>query len=1001
MPDDVQPLLLAIERDVAMIASRVFGAALRASVWFMAPTLLVSCVADPAARSPSPEPCPADEIRDDTDACVPLACGKGEYGQNAGADVLLHPGESIQDAADSLGAGTLALAAGTYTESLVLAAEHDGITISGRCAALVTLDGAAGDLYSGTVSISARATHTFALSGLRITGGQAFGIAIDHALVDLRNLDVDGNGGIGIALTTATTTMMNDVLVRNSGVVSGEKLAGQGIVLGGTSHLVANRLTVQNNRVASVYLAEGTAEFTDLVITDTQPPTRAGTGFGMMVGHGATVGIDGGFFSQNQGYGLTVYGEGSVLTFTDLTIADTVATGTEDASSALLINQAGHVEGSGLTLARNNQRGIEIDSATAVLANVTVLDTDSGRINDGPAGVIVGGPSVVAISNLRVERASTLGVAAVGVGAELTIAGCDVGATRPNAGGDHGVGIVAGGGAHITVRGCAIHDNAEAGVLVVGAGSRVDVSDSVIGRTAASPAGDGYGHGAFAQDAASLTLSDVLVRDATGSGIGATLGASVTLTDVTVARTRTLANGDDGKGIVVDGASTLLGAGVAVVGNRSVGIYVLAGSSAEFEDCVVSGTRADTSGTNGLGAWVAGGSHLKLERCALTDNELGGVLAADVGTQVDLMDVTVSEPYCSPFFGFGGGIEAATGARVVARRLRIDDPIGFGLLVDQGGVMEIDDVVVRRTRGVPGTDDVPEGVGAAVMVAAGSTLTGRNLEIDGGATVGLLVAGENSFAGIDGFDAHHLTATTLYATTLGASAQQGGVLTLTDAMFVDVEGVALLANAGGLSECRTCVITGAAFAGAASLGGSLILDEVAIADTRPDASFGGGVGIFASNGDVARDAPGSVSVDRSTISDNPIAGLWLHHVESVVVRDSVIRGGEGFSLREGLSVHGNAIYARDLAADAPGLVVSNSSLGGSDDAGVLLDDASATFTDVEWGENGVDVVQQRCGESPVITELSGATTEICDGRERPALSLVFDVYLTEVVGVLE
>ena len=154
--------------------------------------LCLGCPADDPTPDPEEPPGCAEGQIDDGGSCVPVECGTGTWGwldeQDLAGTIHVAPdgssdGDGSRDApldsaqagfdlAVSTGAPLVALAAGSWQESLQLAGGDQPVELRGRCSALVELR-AGSDRPGGSITAGG-----LTLAGLTLSGG-AHGVDID------------------------------------------------------------------------------------------------------------------------------------------------------------------------------------------------------------------------------------------------------------------------------------------------------------------------------------------------------------------------------------------------------------------------------------------------------------------------------------------------------------------------------------------------------------------------------------------------------------------------------------------------------------------------------------------------------------------------------------------------------------------------------------------------------------------------------------------------------
>ena len=1000
----------------------------------------VACEATPSAEPP--EECASDYFRDDAGICVPLGCEPGETIPNA--DAVVHEGESIQAAADDLVVRlseqfpqrTLALTAGTWAETLTLTASHNGISIVGRCPELTTLDGRDGGDDSATVWINVRAGQGYTLSGLTLTGGHTAGLDSGNANVTLTDVAVRANRQLGVRATSGAYLTLTDVLIADQ-LPNDDGEYGEGLSLtDGT--LDATRVTVRGNRLVGLSLDGAVTYLDDVKVTETQGPNAPQDGMGVVI-YGGFANIRNSEFSDNGYAGLYV-SEGGQVDGTGVRIEDNVGFGivATDAGAVVTLGEAslsgtralnGDVSGIGafvthyasLSLTNSEVRDNAFEgigafaNATLALSGVDVEGLGIGG-TEARIGIEVSHASTADLTDVWVHgvtgygleilhgSAATLtdvdvvdnagtGVAIGESGTSVTMTGGEVSRTRNESDNTVGTAIQVGDGAQFSAVGTLFRDNAGMGVGAFGDATQVTLSGVSISGTGAGLAG--YGAGAVrVEDGAEAALIDTEIVDNIVVGIGVQdAGTNVSLENVLVSGTRTGPDYVGGEGILLQRGAGLTGNFIVLDDNRVAGLGV-SGAHANVTDCRVSRMRPDDESLGGGGVAVQDGGTASLTRCELVENEYLSASVSGAGSALYLNDVSILRPVRYPILDIAVGVLGIDGARVTADNLLIDGVGGAAVMATGAGTQAFLSATTIR-----GTHAGAGGVGVALEVTAGATVFASGLDVSDTQGSLVTIAGEGSFAEITDAVFSRTSACPAYGDAIGIIAHSGGVAEVSDTTFTETNGPALIGGTGGVLSCTRCVISGSTFAGAAVSDGVLSMIDSRIDETGPDASFGGGVGVYARKG-----GGGSQLFLRGTmVSSSSLAGLWLDGPEVARVEGCSIAGGPLVDVREGLGVSGNAIFARGMAPwdGVHGLYVGDTWLGDAEDAAVLLDGGSGVFDGAVWEGNGVDVVQQRCDGVVLPTGLEFASTELCVGAERLILPLVYDTFLTEVVPLSE
>ena len=808
------------------------------------------CQGEPEGGKPAPAPesgCATGQLLD-ADVCVPEACGVGRWGNVAEAGVYVDvdaaeggdgsegaPLRSIQaglDLAADHDGGIVAVAAGTYVETIGMASQHHGVTLAGRCRELVTIDGSEGDEDEPAIEvIGERRRPEVGIEGVTVTGGTGSGLWVEWAVVSVWASDVRASTGDGFVAVDAEAWLDHVGIFDSRAERSGHY--GYGIEVSGASDLTAIGCIVQGNTDIGI-LAAGTGttvhlEGTDVL--DTLPRSDGSFGQGVHVRGGAGLTATGCTVRGNTGAGVFAGSAETAVDLTDTAILDALP------------------DDDGLGL------GIEVADGAALTATRCTI---AGSIRTG----------------VYVE----------GLGTTVDLVDTSILDTSPSPGDIGGMGISVGEQAVLTATGCTVQGNTDVGVLVNGAGTRVELEDTQVLDTSSSPDGTG-GRGIGAEDGAAVTATRCTLQGNTEIGVFALgVGTTIDLVDTEILDTLARDDGLGGRGIGVQDGAALTATGCTLQGNTEVGARVSGeGARVDLLDTEILDTFPGPGGDNGTGIGAEDGSALTATGCTVQGNTGAGVFATDAGTTVDLVDTEILE----------------------TRRGRVT---GFGV---------------------------------------------------------------------------------------GVLAQLDAVVRVRDSEVADTEGPGLYVTGSARGELDSVALTGNHFAGAMVLAGTVALTASAITDTLPDAEWGGGIGIYAT------DEFGSptLTLADSTVGPHAYAAVWLDGQGSYDVQRNTLSGSEGVEAGNG-RFHGNAVFAEHGVTawdDASGLRLWENTFEGASEVAVLLDGASAELDGNAFSGNGIDLWQQRCDDIVPLSE-EDLDWEVCpDGNLLTAYDLVFtSLYLPEV-----
>ncbi len=364
--------------------------------------------------------------------------------------------------------------------------------------------------------------------------------------------------------------------------------------------------------------------------------------------------------------------------------------------------------------------------ATIELTDVWIDRTDA-PIGRGVALYSYAGGRIVATRAALTENRE-MGVQVTGAGSRVEIVDSVVARTRRRADGGLGRAIFVERGGRLELTGSVVEDHYEAGILVLGMQSIAVVRQSAVRRTMSLTTGDnGFGVAAF--DGARIEVSDTLAdRNAIAGILASGAGATADVADVVVRATTTVHDSPHSAGVLALSGGAVMARGVRaedIVGS-GVGSEG-AGSHLVVRDALLRGNHS-ISGFAGTGVTVTTGALATIERARMVDNERSnaGVIGDD-----SVLEITGS--FAGPVRDASGrvpsGLIAAQRGRLVLRSVRVRDFIGAAIgVVDDGSTLDVDGAVVT------GTGAALPGEGRCFSIEHGARATLRHVVVD--ATVG-------------------------------------------------------------------------------------------------------------------------------------------------------------------------------------------------------------------------------------------------------------------------
>lgn len=744
--------------------------------------MLVGCSPDPGQPDDTGTELSCDEgqLLDSDGTCVPEACGTGTWGAIEGATVFVDsaaeaggdggqgaPFTSIQaglDVAAASGGGTVAVAAGTYAETLSLDSTSSDVVLAGRCRELVTLDASAGGDQTPGIDVQGATTE---ISGLTVWGSGYIGLRLGRGTATLRQVDIreaaylgvaayrEGlyaasleldscvladNGSIGlVAFGQGTTVALLDSAVESTIPTSSGSLGFGLQVYDGASVQLDGSVVVGNSNAGILAYDAGTSV---ILVASTVQGTLANAGgmlgYGLDLQDGAEVTISDSEISGNTGAGIFATGAETTVALTGTTVRDTAVTTAglgvgvdlyegatltaEDSSFEALVATGIHAQGAGTTAQLEGCSFLDIAPTEAGLwGEALLVDSGASLTDDGST----------------IEAATGAGLLVLGSSSSASLVGTTIKGTLESPEDGLGPGIEVLEGASLEAQDCVLQDNTTTGVFAGNPGTTVRLDDSLIQRTTPNAAGVG-GYGVEAYDGATVTLTGSELAENTGIGLFAYHpDTTVTLDDTTVRDTRTTAEGSYGAGIVAWDGGRIEASGGNVSDNHTCGVCAQGeGTTVVLTGTSVQGTQADDDGLNGYGIWAYEQASLLVQDGDIAGNTFASVRAADEGTTVTMEDTTLRDTELDPAGEAGAGLMAHEGATALLERCVVEGNRAVGIWLRGAGTQAtLRDTTLQHT----GSDAQGEH-GTGLEVSGGATALLERCELIENTGVGVLVA---------------------------------------------------------------------------------------------------------------------------------------------------------------------------------------------------------------------------------------------------------------------
>jgi len=554
---------------------------------------------------------PAEFLEDFPDGCVPQECGIGRWGNlEVGGDTVFvdvyasdggdgseqAPFTGIQDGLDAAGGddgGRVAVAAGTYFENIGLTAANRGAHLTGRCRALVVVDGSDGGAYESGITASAgfSSDAEWRISGLTVTGAPYGGITAHSGYLAATTIAVAGNRALGVgAHGRSSQVILTDVEILDTQPLP-DGTFGRGIHIQDGARLEVYSSLISGNTEMGISASfEAEVILRDVEVRNTQSLPDGSFGRGIEVQEGARMEVYSSLISENTDVGISASLD-----------AYAVLQDVEVWSTRSLLDGLGG-------------RGIE-------LRNGARMEARSCRVSGNThIGFCVSGGARLAAYSCLVSGNTAAGILATDPGTEVVLHDVEVLDTQPGEDGTFGRGIEIQEGARMEARSCRVCGNAEIGIIAIDDGTDIALLDVEVWDTRRVHSMTVAG-GVASQDDAELFASDLLVSGTEGPGLCATSRASIHCS------------------------------GCELPDNTFAGAMAWNGGALDLSDTTISGTRPDANEGGGVGiyAWdrradTTAPASLTIDTVTIEDQPFAAVWLDDDGSY-SIVDSTLVGGY--------------------------------------------------------------------------------------------------------------------------------------------------------------------------------------------------------------------------------------------------------------------------------------------------------------------------------------------------------------------
>ena len=651
---------------------------------------------------------------------APEGCGSGTWGeievdaQTVFVDIAADadgdgsqqaPFTSIQvglDAAGASGGGTVAVAAGSYPETLSITWDHADVRLAGRCEDLVSIDASGGNEDTPGIAINA-GVESVELYGFTLTGAPGFGVLIQSGSAHLHDCAIRDGDWVGLGSYRSginpTTVVMERCEIRGN--------TGVGALL---------------------HDEDVTVTLRDSIIAGTRTTAEGVGGYGHFTRLGATTILERCELDGNTAAGIIAVDEGSSVSVTGSSVHDTQADGTSSEGFGIRAYDGAAVVVDTSDIVGNTSAGVLAhgDGSSISLSASTIRDTQP--VDDGSLGfgVEVYEGATVEIEGSELTGNSNVGVWVLDPGSTAWLLDTTVSGTRTNPYQQNGVGIMTYDGGRLVVEGSVLSENNGAGALAMSSGSTLEMTDSAILDTH-TQGGDIGGMAIEVNSGAAAYIERCELARGTNTAVFVVgEGTEATLIDTLVQDTRLNGLGEQGYGLEVQDRASLLAQGCDISGNSSASVMAQdEGSSLTLEACTVRDTAPKWEGELGLGIHAQLQASVVVRDSELSGHTTLGAVVVDPGTVLELERTSIEGTTTGGRYTAGIGVAAQNSGTLIATELTVTGAEGPGLMVSTMGSASCDGCTF-------------DGNGFAGVVL----LTGSSLRVENSTIVGC-VAQEN------------------------------------------------------------------------------------------------------------------------------------------------------------------------------------------------------------------------------------------------------------------
>lgn len=437
--------------------------------------------------------------------CLPLGDCAASF-PPAGARLFVRPSgpvdathfRRIGDAVRASRAGdVIAVDDGTYAESLEITKD---VTVRGRCAERVRLDGGGATTSPGLISVAQAAT----VRGVSIVGFST-GASVERGSITFEDVLFERHSDRGVAVYDGAEAKLVRSIVRGTYARASSSGIGVQAILGAQLEIVES--VIAKNQGGGVLAGEpGTNVLVDAsVFRDNESDLDGAFGLGVNLTASATGKVTRSAFLDNRRAGLRAGPK------SELEIVDTVVTGTRAEKSGGVGMAFFALDGATVSVKGFGASGTEGPAITALLGAKVKVERATIRSIVGDAdGDLANGAYVLEKGKLElidtaIVEAGRSGVDVFDAGSSLTMTTSFVTGTRPSFGTKMGVGVHVAMGAAATITDSSLVSNRHSGIYLW-EGAAIDLAGVLVRGTQKEIFEDRLGHGLLAQDAPRVTI---------------------------------------------------------------------------------------------------------------------------------------------------------------------------------------------------------------------------------------------------------------------------------------------------------------------------------------------------------------------------------------------------------------------------------------------------------------------------------------------------------------